>query len=123
MNVDTDWSIITWQDAPVFDYLRLLQRMLGDEQVARKIIEIYWSRLPGQLEQVKELAAADRQGELLRLVHTIKGSSGTVGAMQLFLLFKELERAAQRKEPLQALLKTIDKQVQEFEIVLRRALS
>ena len=81
---------------------------------------VYWSRLPGQLEELKGLVAAGLEGEVLRLVHSLKGSSGSVGAMQLFLLFKALERAAKRKESLHRLLVAIEDQTQKLETVLHQ---
>jgi PAS domain S-box-containing protein len=111
-----------WESSPVFDYQALKQTLMGDDRMAKEIIKVYWSRLPGQLKELRELATAGRQSEVLRLAHNLKGSSGSVGAMQLFQLFKALEHAAERNEPLQKLLAVIEKQAEEFETVLRRSL-
>ncbi|NOR24323.1 MAG: response regulator [Desulforhopalus sp.] len=109
-----------WQNSPVFDYPALKRRMNEDDRVVKDIIEVYWSRFPSQFEELKDLVATGLQSEVLRLVHTLKGSSGTVGAMQLFRLFRELERAAKRNEPLHKLLLIIENQVQELETVLHQ---
>ncbi len=109
-----------WKSLPVFDYSALKQRMLGDDQMSKELIAVYWSRLPAQLEELKNLSAAGRQSPILRLAHTLKGSSGSVGAMQLFWLFTALEGAAKRNESLQRLLAIIENQAVEFGTVLRR---
>lgn len=112
----------SWESSPVFDY-PALKRRLGDDRGAMEIIEVYWSRLPGQLEELKGLIATGRQTEVLQFVHNLKGSSGSVGAMQLFELFKVLERAVKRDKPLHELLAIIDRQAQEFGAALRLYLS
>ncbi|MCP4342379.1 MAG: response regulator [Desulfobulbaceae bacterium] len=109
---------VGWESSPVFDYSALERRMMGDDQIAKEIIEVYWSRLPGQLEELKGLVAAGFQTEILRLVHNLKGSSGSVGAMQLHQLFKMLEHAAKEHESLSELLAIIENQTQEFGTVL-----
>lgn len=109
-----------WQNSPVFDYPALKRKMNEDDQLAKEIIEVYWSRFPAQFEELKDLISAGLQGEVLRLVHTLKGSSGSVGAMQLFQLFRELECAAKKNEPLHKLLLIIENQVKELETVLQQ---
>ena len=109
---------VNWESSPVFDYSALKRRMMGDDQIAKEIIEVYWLRLPGQLEELKGLVAAGLQTETLRLVHNLKGSSGSVGAMQLHQLFKMLEHAAKEHESLGELLAIIENQTQEFGTVL-----
>ena len=109
-----------WKYTPVFDYHALKQRTMGDDRIAKEIIQVYWSRLPNQLGELKSLDSAGDNVQVVRLAHSLKGSSGSVGAMQLFLLFSALEHAAEKGEPLQKQLVILEHRSREFEAVLRQ---
>lgn len=120
VSVDCRQGEEEWEHSPVFDYPGLKDRMMGNDQMVKEVIDVYWSRLPVQLEKLKVLVATGRRDEIVKLVHNMKGSSGSVGAMQLFQLLKSFEIAAKRDEALQEALLVIDHHVQKLAIVLRR---
>lgn len=79
---------------PVFDWAALLDRLLGDEELARGILTSFLEEMP---RQVEALACAVREGDaegLRRWAHTIKGSAGNVGAMALREVALDMEKAA-----------------------------
>jgi signal transduction histidine kinase/DNA-binding response OmpR family regulator len=82
------------QPAPaIFNRTALLDRLLGDEQLAATILDTFLADMPCQIDALHgnladgDCAAAERQA------HTIKGAAGSVGGEVLQTLAFELEKA------------------------------
>ncbi|MEJ5375493.1 MAG: response regulator [bacterium] len=68
---------------PVFDKEALLERLMGDQELAMSILWGFLQETPRQIDSLrKALAQGDAQAAR-RWAHTIKGAAGNVGAMLL----------------------------------------
>ncbi len=68
---------------PVFDKDALLERLMGDQELAMSILRGFLQETPLQINSLrKALAQGDAQAAR-RWAHTIKGAAGNVGAMLL----------------------------------------
>ena len=77
--------------AVVFDGDSLLQRLMGDRELARNILIGFLQDAPSQLKNLQSrLDKADTPG-LKLLAHTLKGSAATVGANALCASAKAME--------------------------------
>ena len=78
----------------IFNQKELLDRLLGDQGVARQVIAGFLNDVPWQLRSMKKrLDAGDAQGARL-LAHTLKGAAATVSAEALRAIALAMERAA-----------------------------
>ncbi len=81
-------------EAPVFDRAGMLARLMGDEELARTVVDGFLKDIPRQIENLRGyLDAGDAVG-VLRQIHTIKGASANVGGEALRAAALEMERAA-----------------------------
>ena len=78
-------------DARTLDGIRALQRE-GTPDLLRKIVDLYLSAAPGQIEQLHAAVQQGDAGAALRAAHGLKSSSANVGALALAACFKELEQ-------------------------------
>jgi two-component system, sensor histidine kinase and response regulator len=105
---------------PVFDQ-RVLQRGLdGNTLLIKQILATYLLRLPGQIEEIQAMSLTRRVHEIGRLAHSLKGSSGSIGAIQLQHLLEKLEVAAQTEEPLQPIINAITREGRKLAEILQR---
>ncbi len=82
-------------EPPVFDREGMLVRLMGDEELARDVVDGFLEDAPKQFEGLRVcISAADETGALRR-VHTIKGASANVGGDALSAAALEAERAGQ----------------------------
>jgi len=77
----------------VFDFERLVQRLLGDEQNGRLIAKYFQQEVPHQIEEIRIALDHGDLAETARLVHRLKGSAGNVQANVLFRLMRAMEQA------------------------------
>lgn len=70
--------------------------MLGDE--FRDIVRQYVDQLEDEVAQLAALCAQRDWEALTRMAHTLKGSSGNMGAVVLAAAAARLERAAQARD-------------------------
>jgi len=77
----------------VWDRAAMLKRLMDDEELAAKIIEVFLADMPRQIEalrgylQARDAAGAERQA------HTIKGAATNLGGKALQALAFEMEKA------------------------------
>jgi CheY-like chemotaxis protein/HPt (histidine-containing phosphotransfer) domain-containing protein len=84
----------TSTEASVFDRAGLVTRLMGDEVLARTVVEGFLEDAPKQIESLRaHLGAGDAPGAT-RQAHTIKGASATVGGEVLSAVAQEMEKAA-----------------------------
>lgn len=74
-----------------FDERVLLERLMGDRELARVVIQTFLEDIPIRLNSMTELCRREDRAGLLLQVHTIKGSAANVGGVPLSLLARELE--------------------------------
>ena len=86
----------------IFDWDGLLHRLMGDEDLAKEIIDDFLNQIPLNFNAVKE--ALNKQDVLLikREAHMIKGASGNVGALALQKIAEQIEIASEEKDLIRA---------------------
>jgi len=82
------------QPSPVvFDRAGMLERLMGDEELAGTILEGFLMDIPQQIEALRGYLEAGDAAGAERQAHTIKGASANVGGDALRALAFELEQA------------------------------
>lgn len=86
----------------IFDWDGLLHRLMGDEDLAKEIIDDFLKQIPDNLFAVKK--ALNNKDVLLlqREAHIIKGASGNVGALAMQEIAKQIEIASEAKDLVKA---------------------
>ena len=78
---------------PIFDREGFLDRLMGDAEMAKTVIEVFLCDIPAQIESLKQsLQDADIE-TAERIAHTIKGAAASVGGEVLRELAAEIEQA------------------------------
>lgn len=82
---------------PTIDIAGVLQRIGGDQDLLREIIDLFLETAPEQLRHLQTaVAGAYNSAETLRLVHDLKGTAANIGAEHLRHLARQYELAAQQ---------------------------
>jgi CheY-like chemotaxis protein/HPt (histidine-containing phosphotransfer) domain-containing protein len=79
--------------SPIFDRAGFLDRLMGDEDIAEKIIEVFLDDIPKQIESLKQSLDACDSETIHRIVHSIKGAAANVGGEALRELAAQVEKA------------------------------
>jgi len=78
---------------PVFDRAGFLERVMGDEEIAEQIVEVFLDDIPKQIESLKQALEASDPETFHRVVHGIKGAAANVGGEALCELAAQVEKA------------------------------
>lgn len=70
-----------------------LQQLMGDRALYLQILGRFRQRYPDSAFQARQALAAGESGHAQRIVHTLKGAAGMIGAQQVYLLASALESA------------------------------
>ena len=97
-------------DADAFDKHALLERLGGDKEAFKEILELFCEQIPAMLKDLRLAVQAEDWDRLARLSHSLKGACANVGARALADLAAEMERMTQTPHPakLYALLSRMD---------------
>jgi CheY-like chemotaxis protein/HPt (histidine-containing phosphotransfer) domain-containing protein len=99
---------------PVFDKAALMQRLMGDEELAGIVIAGFLEDIPLQIQALKDyLDSGDFTGAE-RQAHTIKGASANIGGELLRSIANEMEKSG-RKGDLPAIRKRMGELELQFE--------
>ncbi len=79
---------------PVWDRLCMLDRMLGDEELAREILECFLADIPDQLGSLRKSLESGDASAAERQAHAIKGAAANVGGERLRQTALAIETAA-----------------------------
>jgi two-component system sensor histidine kinase/response regulator len=103
----------------IFDWDGLLHRLMGDEDLAKEIIDDFLKQIPFNFNAVKE--ALNKQDVILikREAHIIKGASGNVGALALQKIAEQIEMAGEEEDLVRAGL-FVSKLDEQLEILKNR---
>lgn len=104
----------------ILDWDGLLHRLMGDEDLAKEIIDDYLKQIPLNFSAVKE-ALNEKDGLLVkREAHTIKGASGNVGALALQKIAEQIEIAGEKNDLVRAelFISQLDAQLENFKRTL-----
>jgi len=129
MRIKDETSVTFLKDAKsvestIWDRPVMLARLMGDEDLARKVTEVFISDIPRQIQALGELL---ENGDVLgveRQAHTIKGAAANVSGEALCEMAFEMEKTARAedlssaKANLQELKKCFDLLKQEMDTYL-----
>jgi CheY-like chemotaxis protein/HPt (histidine-containing phosphotransfer) domain-containing protein len=107
---------------PVFDEKDLMERLMGDRDLAEIVLEGFLEDGPSQLSKLRKSIEEADMPSLRLQAHTLKGSSATVGAGRLRAVALAMEQAVKAGElrHCAALLPDANKEFEEFGSTLRR---
>ncbi len=107
--------------APLFDRVDLLLRMMDDEQLAYWVIQDFLQDTPAELAQLQQYCEAENLKEIKRQAHSIKGSAANVAAKRLQAVAFIMEQAADAGDlsTAQSLLPEIMQQFKAVQTILR----
>ncbi len=86
----------------IFDRGGLLHRLMGDEDLAKEIIDDFLKQLPDNLFAVKKALSKQDLRLVQREAHIIKVASGNVGALTLQETAEQIEIASEAKDLVKA---------------------
>ncbi len=88
-------SPVAVEDAlPVFDLAGVLERMMGDQELAAAVLEAFLDDMPSQIEILKQHLKNEDASAAGRLAHSIKGAAANVGGERLRKVALAMEKAA-----------------------------
>ncbi len=104
----------------VFNRAALLDRMMGDERLAQKIIDRYLADLPVQISQLEESIDKGDASRICFIGHRIKGAAMNLSALPLQEIAIEMEAAGKTADFKRAflLLAEVNKRFQALRTVL-----
>lgn len=85
-----------------FDWNGLLYRLMGDEGLAKEIINDFLKQIPKNLMTIKKALNDKDLVTVQREAHIIKGASGNVGALVMQEIAEQIEIAGEAKDLVQA---------------------
>jgi HPt (histidine-containing phosphotransfer) domain-containing protein len=88
----------------IFDWDGLLYRLMGDEDLAKEIIDDFLKQIPDNLIAVKNALNKKDMMLVKREAHIIKGASGNVGALILQEIAEQIEIAGEEENLDKAIL-------------------
>jgi len=99
----------------------LLNRLLGDEEMTREILEAFLEDIPREIDSLAAAVAVGNTPTVELLAHTIKGAAGNVGSEGLRSAAFEMESAAKKGDlsGAQALLKSIRQEFEHLKAAIR----
>ena len=81
------------QETIVYDKDGFLERLMGDEELAQTVIEVFLDDIPKQIESLKASLDACDAETVERIAHSIKGAAANVGGEALRELAAQIEKA------------------------------
>jgi len=114
----------TQSNSGVFDRQGLMERVLGDEELAKELIMSFLEDTPAQIGNLKEMIEAGVVADAERLAHSIKGASANLGGDALRAASYEVEKAAKTGncDSAMKLVPELERQFELFREEMRRFL-
>ncbi|WP_406656651.1 response regulator [Methanolobus sp. ZRKC2] len=99
-------------DMQIFDKSALLERVMDDESLARRLISIFLEDTPKQVKSLRECIENGKTDKVSWYAHRIKGSSASIGGMALSTVAAELDKAGKenRLDEIALILPELEKQ-------------
>ncbi|MEN6624724.1 MAG: response regulator [Candidatus Sumerlaeia bacterium] len=92
-NADTNGPAVT------FDRASFMERMMGDEDMARELIATFLGDMKDQFQELAAAVAADNCEQVQRQAHKIKGASANLSAIAMRNTARSIEAAAKSNDP------------------------
>jgi len=81
---------------PVFDYLAMCERLMGDSDLIQVIAEAFLMDMPGQIDLLENHLHTGELAQITAQAHKIKGAAANVGGMRLSQLALDIEQAGKQ---------------------------
>lgn len=110
-------SAVKFKTISQFDYSSLLERMLGDEQLVRGVLDLFFTEVPQQLEHLSESIDNRDFENADKLAHKLAGGVANLSINRMHAIAKEIQHQCkdhniETLEELLPLLKTEFREVQ-----------
>jgi len=111
----------TQKEYEIFDRKELLDRMNGDEELVKELLELFLNNAPLQIEVLKQAFNERNLDLLIYQVHTIKGASGNMGAKLLVDTSVAIEIRARKghMEEIPCLIEKLEEEFEKFKIFVK----
>lgn len=95
----------------IFHREELIDRMMGNEKLAKSVIQVFLEDTPQQLLALAEAIGRQDVEKSTRIAHSIRGSAANIGGSSLIGLTQEIERAGMEGdlEPARRLLPELER--------------
>jgi len=105
---------------PVVDQETLLERVGGDLEFLRQVIEVFFDTWPAHLERMRQAIALHDSGQLQEAAHALKGAAGGLQAMAAYEAALHLERIGRSGEMAgaESALARLEEEVRQLSAVL-----
>jgi len=101
-------------EQPIFDKDDFLERTMNDAELGRQVLEMFHETGSGLLSSLEEAIKNEHIEEIMRIAHSLKGSSGNVGAKRLSDIALLLEKMSKEGKPSE-ILEKLEGLKREFE--------
>ncbi|MCP5049150.1 MAG: response regulator [bacterium] len=110
------------QEAVIFDKEGLMDRVMEDEDLVNELIDEFLKEIPERISDLKKAVDNNNAKEIKHQGHTIKGTSGNMGAIALQKVAARLEAAGQSDdmETAASLVTQLDEQFETFRKVTEK---
>lgn len=106
-------------DPAVVDSLRQLTPP-GEPDVLAEILTVFLAEAPRRIERLKSAFRAGNALEVQRAAHSLKGSSGNIGADGMFEICRQIDERARAGElGLEPLIEALDREYLDVEAAIR----
>ena len=107
---------------PIFDHESLLERAMGDQDLANTVIGIFLEDIPTQIQSLKSLFDSGDVAGSGRQAHAIKGAAANVGGETLREVAFEIEKAGKAgdSEKIAALLPIMEEQFEQLKLMMQQ---
>ncbi len=86
------------EEIPVFDREDFLARTMNDLELGRQVLIMFMESCAELIEKLEKALDKGDQEEIMRLAHSIKGSSANIGAKRLSEIAMQMEKKAEAKD-------------------------
>ena len=86
----------------VFNWAALVEMLMGDENIARKILASFLDTMPGKIAALKEALSQGNVYQVHLIGHSMKGIAASVKASALATVASDMEKAAREEDLAQA---------------------
>jgi HPt (histidine-containing phosphotransfer) domain-containing protein len=105
----------------ILDREALLERVIGDEDLAKELLQMFLEDIPDRLKAIKQAQESGDMETVILEAHTIKGSSGNIGANDISKAAFQVELAG--KDANQETTPSFIKQLEDDFEVFRKTLA
>lgn len=100
-----------------FDKEALMERVDGDEELAKELLELYLEDVPDRINAIKQAQTSGDMKTITIEAHTIKGSSSNIGADDIKEAAFQVELAGkdENQETIPSLIQQLEEKFNTFQ--------